>query len=138
MKETPVFVGIDVSKDRLDVAVRPTGAAWQVAHDAQGIRRLVHRLGELAPQLIVLEATGGREMALTGELASSHLAVAVVNPRQVRDFARAAGKLAKTDALDAHALAHFAQAMQPSPGRCPPLTLRSCGLWSPDGANWWR
>ena len=114
MKESPVFVGIDVSKDRLDVAVRPSGEAWQVSHDAQGISRLVHRLGELAPQLIVLEATGGLERALAGELVGSHLAVAVVNPRQVRDFARAAGQLAKTDALDAHALAHFAQAMRPA------------------------
>ena len=112
-EESLVFVGIDVSKHRLDVAVRPTGEAWQVSHDSRGISGLVERLGELAPQLIVLEATGGLEMALAGELASSHLAVAVVNPRQVRDFARAAGKLAKTDALDAHALAHFAQAMRP-------------------------
>ncbi len=112
-QESLLFVGIDVSKDRLDVAVRPTGEAWQVSHDALGISRLVERLGELAPQLVVLEATGGIEMALAGELASSRLAIAVVNPRQVRDFARAAGKLAKTDALDAHALAHFAQAMRP-------------------------
>ena len=111
--ESPVFVGIDVSKHRLDVAVRPTGEAWQVSHDALGISRLVEHLEEVAPRLIVLEATGGIEMALAGELASAHLAVAVVNPRQVRDFARAAGKLAKTDALDAHALAHFAQAMGP-------------------------
>ena len=113
-KESPVFVGIDVSKHRLDVAVWPTGEAWQVSHDSRGISGLVERLEEVAPRLIVLEATGGMEMALAGELASSHLAVAVVNPRQVRDFARAAGKLAKTDALDAHALAHFAQAMRPS------------------------
>ncbi len=113
-EESSLFVGIDVSKDRLDVAVRPTGEAWQVSHDSRGISRLVERLGELAPRLVVLEATGGMEMALAGELASSHLAIAVVNPRQVRDFARAAGKLAKTDALDAHALAHFAQAMHPA------------------------
>ena len=118
MKEE-FFVGIDVSKRRLDVAVRPTGEAWQVSHDARGISQLVDRLGELAPQLIVLEATGGLETALAGELASSHLAVAVVNPRQVREFARAAGKLAKTDALDAHALAHFAQVMVPSPRPLP-------------------
>ncbi len=113
-QESLLFVGIDVSKDRLDVAVRPTGEAWQVSHDSRGISRLVECLGELAPQLVVLEATGGIEIALAGELASSHLAIAVVNPRQVRDFARATGKLAKTDALDAHALAHFAQAMRPS------------------------
>ena len=114
MKETPLFVGIDVSKDRLDVAVRPTGEAWQAPYNSRGVSDLVHRLEKLAPQLVVLEATGGMEMALAGELAASQLAIAVVNPRQVRDFARAAGKLAKTDALDAHALAHFAQAMRPA------------------------
>ena len=113
MNQFPLFVGIDVSKERLDVAVRPTGEAWQVSHDSRGINDLVERLGELAPQLVVLEATGGMEMALAGELAASKLAVAVVNPRQVRDFARAAGKLAKTDALDAQVLAHFAEAMRP-------------------------
>ena len=113
MKESPLFVGIDVSKERLDVAVRPTGEAWQVSHDSRGISGLVERLGELAPQLVVLEATGGMEMALAGELAASKLAVAVINPRHVRDFARAAGKLAKTDALDAQVLAHFAEAMRP-------------------------
>ena len=114
MKEAPLFVGIDVSKDRLDVAVRPTGEAWQTPYNSRGVSDLVHRLEKLAPQLVVLEATGGMEMALAGELAASQLAIAVVNPRQVRDFARAAGKLAKTDALDAHALAHFAQAMRPA------------------------
>ena len=114
MKEAPLFVGIDVSKDRLDVAVRPTSEAWQAPYNSRGVSDLVHRLEKLAPQLVVLEATGGMEMALAGELAASQLAIAVVNPRQVRDFARAAGKLAKTDALDAHALAHFAQAMRPA------------------------
>ena len=113
MNQFPLFVGIDVSKERLDVAVRPTGEAWQVSHDSRGINDLVERLGELAPQLVVLEATGGMEMALAGELAASKLAIAVVNPRHVRDFARAAGKLAKTDALDAQVLAHFAEAMRP-------------------------
>ena len=114
MKEVPLFVGIDVSKDCLDVAVRPTGEAWQVPYDSQGSSDLVERLRELAPQLVVLEATGGIEMALAGELAASQLAIAVVNPRHVRDFARAAGKLAKTDALDAQVLAHFAEAMRPA------------------------
>ena len=114
MNQFPLFVGIDVSKERLDVAVRPTGEAWQVSHDSRGISGLVERLGKLAPQLVVLEATGGMEMALAGELAASKLAVAVVNPRHVRDFARAAGKLAKTDALDAQVLAHFAEAMRPA------------------------
>ena len=114
MNQFPLFVGIDVSKDCLDVAVRPTGEAWQLPHNSRGINDLVERLGELAPQLVVLEATGGMEMALAGELAASKLAIAVVNPRHVRDFARAAGKLAKTDALDAQVLAHFAEAMRPA------------------------
>ena len=114
MNQSSLFVGIDVSKDCLDVAVRPTGEAWQVSHDSRGINDLVERLGELAPQLVVLEATGGMEMVLAGELAASQLAIAVVNPRHVRDFARAAGKLAKTDALDAQVLAHFAEAMRPA------------------------
>ena len=114
MNQFPLFVGIDVSKDCLDVAVRPTGEAWQLPHNSRGINDLVERLGELAPQLVVLEATGGMEMVLAGELAASQLAIAVVNPRHVRDFARAAGKLAKTDALDAQVLAHFAEAMRPA------------------------
>ena len=114
MKEFPLFVGIDVSKERLDVAVRPTGETWQVSHDPKGIGELVEGLGKLTPQLVVLEATGGVEMTLAGELVASALPVAVVNPRQVRDFARAAGKLAKTDALDAQVLAHFAEAMRPA------------------------
>ncbi len=119
MNEIPLFVGIDVSKDRLDVAVRPGGEAWQVFHDPQGINSLTERLRELAPQLVVVEATGGMELALTGELAVAGLPVAVVNPRHVRDFARAGGQLAKTDSLDAHVLAHFAQAMQPKPRELP-------------------
>ena len=113
MKESLVFVGIDVSKERLDVAVRPTGEVWQVCHDSLGIGEVMERLETLMPQLVVLEATGGVEMTLAGELAASGLHVAVVNPRQVRNFARATGKLAKTDALDAQVLAHFAEAMRP-------------------------
>ena len=113
MKESLVFVGIDVSKERLDVAVRPTGKMWQVSHDSLGIGEVMERLETLMPQLVVLEATGGVEMTLAGELAASGLHVAVVNPRQVRNFARATGKLAKTDALDAQVLAHFAEAMRP-------------------------
>ena len=119
MNEVPLFVGIDVSKDRLDVAVRPGGEAWQVSHDPQGISSLTERLRELAPHSVVVEATGGMELALTGELAAAGLPVAVVNPRHVRDFARAAGQLAKTDSLDAHVLAHFAEAMQPKPRELP-------------------
>jgi len=124
MKEFPLFVGIDVSKERLDVAVRPTGETWQVPNDAEGISSLAECLRELAPQLVVLEATGGMELASAGELAAAQLPVAVVNPRHVRDFARAAGKLAKTDTLDAQVLAHFAEAMHPDPRPLPDATTQ--------------
>ena len=119
MKELPLYVGIDISRDRLDVALRPGSEAWQVSYNAQGVADLVGRLCELTPHLVVLEATGGMELALIGELASADLPIAVVNPRHVRNFARAAGKLAKTDALDAQVLAHFAEAMQPTPRPLP-------------------
>jgi transposase len=113
------FVGIDVSKAMLDVAVRPTGAAWRCPNDETGIAELVGRLQPLAPQLLVLEATGGLERLVVAALALAQLPVAVVNPRQVRDFAKATGQLAKTDALDAAALAHFAEAIHPEPRPLP-------------------
>ena len=114
MESLEVYVGIDVSKARLDVAVRPSGEGWQITHDTHGIATLVERLQALAPVLVVLEATGGMELPLAGELAAGGLPVVVVNPRQVRDFAKATGKLAKTDSIDAHVLAHFAGAVQPA------------------------
>lgn len=107
------FVGIDVSKARLDVALGGTGELFGADNDAYGIAELVTRLRQVAPELIVLEASGGLETGLVGELAAAQLPVAVVNPRQVRDFARAIGQLAKTDALDARVLALFAERMQP-------------------------
>jgi transposase len=113
------FVGIDVSKSQLDVAVRPRGETWTVAHDEAGLSVLVARLRTLAPALIVVEATGGWEVALVGALAAALLPVAVVNPRQVRDFARSTGTLAKTDRLDAQSLAHFADALRPQPRPLP-------------------
>jgi transposase len=113
------FVGIDVSKSQLDVAVRPRGETWTVAHDEAGLSALVARLRTLAPALIVVEATGGWEVALVGALAAALLPVAVVNPRQVRDFARSTGTLAKTDRLDAQSLAHFADALRPQPRPLP-------------------
>jgi transposase len=106
-------VGIDVAKARLDVAFAPAGAAWQVANDEAGIAELVARLRPLAPALVVLEATGGLEIPAAAALAAAGLPVAVVNPRQVRDFAKAVGQLAKTDALDAALLARFAAVVQP-------------------------
>jgi transposase len=114
-----VFVGIDVSKQQLDIAVRPSGETWTVSHDEAGVSALVTRLGTLTPTLIVLEATGGLEVALAGALATATLPVAVVNPRQVRDFARSTGALAKTDRLDAQSLARFAEAVRPEPRALP-------------------
>jgi transposase len=108
-----VFVGIDVSKHRLDVHVRPSGEAWSVDNDAKGHVRLAEKLGAMRVSLVVLEATGGYQAAVAAELAAAKLAVAVVNPRQVRDFAKATGKLAKTDDIDAVVLAHFGEAVRP-------------------------
>ncbi len=124
MKDSPLFVGIDVSKGFLDVADRPAGDVWQTTNHPCGITTLVKHLVELAPRLVVLEATGGIELALTVEGAAAGLPIAVVNPRYVRDFARAAGKLAKTDALDAQVLAHYAEAMQPEPRPLPDATTQ--------------
>ena len=107
------YVGIDVAKARLDVAVLPSGRCWPVAHTPEGMTQLREELLELGPDLIVVEATGGIELPLVGILGVVQLPIVVVNPRQVRDFAKATGKLAKTDALDAQVLAHFGQVIQP-------------------------
>ncbi len=109
------FVGIDVSKARLDVAVYEPAAAWQVENTEAGLATLMERLQTLTPTLIVLEATGGYENLLVAELATAHLPVVITNPRRVRNFARSTGKLAKTDKLDARMLAHFAAAIRPEP-----------------------
>ena len=109
----PRFVGIDVSKARLDVAVQPAGKSWTLPHDDTGVQELVSQLVELGPTLVLLEATGGLELPLVAALATAALPVVVVNPRQVRDFAKATGTLAKTDALDAGVLAHFADVVRP-------------------------
>ena len=106
------FVGIDVAKAHLDLADR-AGAAVRLDHDDVGIAAIVERLAAGPPSLIVIEATGGLETPLVAALAAAGLPVAVVNPRQVRDFARATGRLAKTDAIDAAVLAHFAEAIRP-------------------------
>ena len=119
MVAIPLFVGIDVAKAQLDIALRPTGERWALPNDALGITTLVERLQALHPTLIVLEATGGLERPATAALATAGLPVVVVNPRQARDFARATGQLAKTDALDARALAHFADAVRPTPRPLP-------------------
>ena len=119
MVAIPLFVGIDVAKAQLDIALRPTGERWALPNDAPGITTLVERLQAFRPTLIVLEATGGLERPATAALATAGLPVVVVNPRQARDFARATGQLAKTDALDARALAHFADAVRPTPRPLP-------------------
>jgi transposase len=117
--DTAAYVGIDVAKARLDVAVRPSGEQWVTATDTASLDALVGRLQALQPDLIVLEATGGREGPAVAAVAAAGLPVAVVNPRQVRDFARAMGQLAKTDVLDAQVLAHFAQLVHPRPRPLP-------------------
>ena len=99
-----VFVGIDVSKGTLDVAVRPAGERWGTTNDDTGIRTLVERVQAVVPTLVVLEATGGYERELVEIFQEARLPVAVINPRQGRDFARATGRLAKTDRIDAAAL----------------------------------
>lgn len=111
---TDRFVGIDVSKARVDVHVRPGGPAFGCATDAEGLGALVARLKPLSPCLVVLEASGGYEGVVAAALAKAGLPVAIVNPRQVRKFAGAIGRLAKTDAIDAAVIAHFAQAVRPT------------------------
>lgn len=119
-----IFVGIDVSQARLDIAVRP-GASFSITHGEPAIAALVEQLRALSPTLIVLEATGGMEILLTSALATAGLPVVVVNPRQVRDFAKASGHLAKTDALDAPVLAQFAEVMRPQPRPLPDAETRA-------------
>ena len=109
-----MFVDIDVAKAQLDIALRPTGERWAVPNDETGITTLVGRLQAVQPTLIVLEATGGYHRGVVAALAAAALPLVVVNPRQVRDFAKATGQLAKTDALDARAVAHFAEAVRPA------------------------
>ncbi|MFQ5874217.1 MAG: IS110 family transposase [Dehalococcoidia bacterium] len=119
MSSEGTFVGIDVSKACLDVAMRPSGQMWSFPNEEKGISQLVARLRRLSPTLVVSEATGGRELPLVGALGAASLPVAVVNPRQVRDFARATGVLAKTDTLDARVLALFAERVRPEPRSLP-------------------
>jgi transposase len=114
-----VFVGIDVAKATLDIAVRPSGERWQLPNEDAALAPLLARLLPAAPALIVLEATGGLEHAVVAALAAGGLPVVVANPRQVRDFARAIGQLAKTDAIDAQVLALFAERVRPAPRPLP-------------------
>jgi transposase len=113
MSSQPVFVGIDVSKKHLDIAIRPKEVRFRESNDDSGIQALIQRLSPLAPKLILLEATGGYEILAAASLRQAGLPAHIINPRQVRDFARSAGTLAKTDTIDAAVLAHFAEVLQP-------------------------
>jgi transposase len=119
MKSSALYVGIDVSKAILDVAFGADGALVQVTNDEAGIKDLVARLAKAGPELVVLEATGGYESLVAAAVAGKDIPVAVVNPRQVRDFAKATGVLAKTDRIDARVLARFAEAVRPEPRPLP-------------------
>lgn len=114
MARSDTFVGIDISKDRLDLAVAPSGRSWSCANEPSAFAALQTELQLLQPTLIVMEATGGLERLVAAALAAVALPVAIVNPRQVRAFAKAKGQLAKTDRIDAGVLAHFAAAIRPA------------------------
>jgi transposase len=110
-----IFVGIDVSKDRLDVHVRPSDEAFAVRRDGKGLEELIDRLRELAPALIALEATGGFETIVAAAVAGAQLPLAVINPAQIRHFAQAVGQRAKSDPIDAAVISRFAEAVKPEP-----------------------
>ena len=121
------FVGADIAKDQVDVHIRPTDERVQFSRDEAGLAGLVARLQQLGPRLVVLEATGGYEIPVAAALASAGVPVAVVNPRQIRDFARATGQLAKTDALDARIMAQFAEVVQPAVRPLPTAAAQALG-----------
>jgi transposase len=127
MSETAVpevFVGIDVAKARLDVGIHPSAETWSVDHDEAGLATVVERLTAARPTLVILEATGGLEVAVVAALVAAEVPVQVVNPRQARDFAKATGHLAKTDRLDALVLARFGAAIRPEPRPLPDAALQ--------------
>lgn len=114
MASSPLFVGVDVAKATLDIALRPRAQTWQVIYDDTHVEAFVTQLNELSPTLIVVEATGGLERSLVAALVAARLPVVVINPRQARDFAKATGRLAKTDRIDAQVLAPYGEAIRPS------------------------
>jgi transposase len=124
---TELFIGIDVSKAHLDVSVWPTGESWRALNQPARLPGLAQRLAALAPRLIVLEASGGFEARVLEALSEAGLPVVAINPRQARDFARATGRLAKTDALDAQVLARFASVVRPRPRPLPDATTQLLG-----------
>jgi transposase len=119
MENQSVFVGIDISKDRLDVFVRPKGESFSVPYTEKAVGLLIKRIGHFNPEVVLLEATGGYETRIVAALVHAKLPLVVMNPRQVRDFAKATGRLAKTDRIDAGVLAHFAEAIRPEPRLLP-------------------
>jgi transposase len=123
MADAKRFVGIDVAKAQLDVALGPNGERFAVANDERGISALLKRLEPA--DLVIIEATGGLEVPVASALATAGIGVAVVNPRQVRDFARATGQLAKTDALDAQVLVRFGEAVKPQVRALPDAQARA-------------
>jgi transposase len=122
-----IYVGIDVSKDTLDVAVHGDQQSWDFTNDQVGIGKTVVMLKKLSPELVVLEATGSYEVTLVAELGVARIPTAVVNPRQIRDFARSVGMLAKTDILDARIIARFAAIVQPTPRPIPDTESQELG-----------
>jgi len=127
MTPTPCYAGVDIAKDHLDLACQPAGPAGRFANDEAGIAALLAALRPHAPALVVLEATGGYQAALAAALGVAGVPTAVVNPRQVRDFAKALGRLAKTDALDADTLALFAERVRPEPRPLPDADATALG-----------
>ena len=125
--ETKIYVGIDVSKDTLDVAVHGDKQHWSFPNNEAGINKIVAKLKGLNPELVVLEATGGFEFSLAAELVAAKIPTAVVNPRQIRDFAKSVGMLAKTDILDARIIARFAATVQPTPHQIPDIEAQELG-----------
>jgi len=114
MSKSELFIGIDVSKSELEMAMRPEGKAMTFSNTEDGIALLIDFLKPLCPSLVVLEATGGLEISLANALAIKEIPIVVINARQVRDFAKAIGRLAKTDRIDAEVIAQFAEAVRPS------------------------
>src|SRR5262245_5936048 len=125
MSAAPVFVGIDVAKSELVAAMRPSGESWVLVNDETGIQELLQRLKPVQPALVVVEATGGYERGLVGALAAAGVPLVVANPRQVRDYARSTGQLAKTDRIDAQILALFAERVRPEPRPLPDEATRT-------------
>jgi transposase len=119
MEKDKVYVGIDISKDGLDVAIHASDKSWHFSNDNPGINNLRKMLVKLKPALVIFEATGGYELPLYLSLDKAGLPVSPINPRQIRDFAKSTGKLAKTDVLDARVIAHFGYAIQPIPHHLP-------------------